>query len=199
MTALYNGLLLGLLLSIFIGATFFVLIETSIHRGFKSALTMNLGVFISDIMLILLTYFSTSEFLDSLISNNYFKLAGGFAFFGFGLYYIFKKHQRNIAINENINYAKLFLNGIVINILNPSVVAFWLGSVIFIVAHKNYSIRQALIFYSSCLSVIVLTDLIKIYFASKLKRFIGRQMLKVISVMAGILFVLLSLRIFLIT
>lgn len=195
MLAMYNGLLLGLFLSIFIGATFFVLIETSIYRGFRCALTMNLGVFISDIILIFLTYFSTSGFLDSLISNHYFKFAGSLAFFGFGLYYIFKKHHRKFSINDNVNYTRLFFNGMAINILNPSVIAFWIGSVVLVVSYKNFTIRQTIIFYSSCLSVILIIDLIKIYFASRLRKFIDKRMLKTISVLAGVFFVLISLKI----
>jgi threonine/homoserine/homoserine lactone efflux protein len=195
MVAMFNGLLLGLFLSIFIGATFFVLIETSIYRGFRSALTMNLGVFISDIILILLTYFSTSGFLDSLISNHYFKFAGSFAFLGFGLYYIFKKHHRKFTINDNINYTRLFFNGMAINILNPSVIAFWIGSVVLVVSYKNFTIRQTIIFYSSCLSVIMIIDLVKIYFASKLGKFIDKKILKTISVLAGVFFVFISLKI----
>jgi threonine/homoserine/homoserine lactone efflux protein len=198
MIAFYNGLLLGLFISVFIGATFFVLIETSINRGFRSALTMNLGVFTSDITLILLTYFSTSDFLGTLISNHYFKLAGGLAFFGFGLYYIFKKHHgKGIVIKNNISFTRLFLNGILINTLNPSVIAFWLGSVVLVVTYNSFNIRQTIIFYTSCLSVIIFTDLIKIYFASKLKNFIDKRILKIISVIAGVLFVLLSLKILL--
>ena len=195
MVALYNGLLLGIFLSIFIGATFFVLIETSIIRGFRSALSMNMGVFISDIMLILLTYFGTSEFLDTLISNSYFKFAGGFAFFGFGLYYIFKRYHRKIAINNNISYTRLFFIGMVINTLNPSVIAFLLGSVVLVVTYKSFNIQQTIIFYTGCLSVIILADLIKIYFASRLKKYIEKRFLKIISVVTGVLFILLSLKI----
>ena len=156
---------------------------------------MNLGVFISDIILILLTYFSTSGFLDSLISNHYFKFAGSFAFLGFGLYYIFKKHHRKFTINDNINYTRLFFNGMAINILNPSVIAFWLGSVVLVVTYKSFTIRQTIIFYSSCLSVIMIIDLVKIYFASKLGKFIDKKILKTISVLAGVFFVFISLKI----
>jgi len=195
MVALYNGLLLGLFLSVFIGATFFVLIETSINRGFRSALSMNLGVFISDILLILLIYFSTSEFLDTLISNSYFKFAGGFAFFGFGLFYILKRYHRKIAMHDNISYTKLFLNGMVINAFNPSVIAFWLGSVVLVVTYKSFNNYQTIMFYTGCLSVIILADLIKIYFASRLKKYIDKRFLKIISVVTGLLFVLLSLKI----
>jgi threonine/homoserine/homoserine lactone efflux protein len=156
---------------------------------------MKAGVFISDVILIFLTYFSTSEFLNTIISNNYFKFAEGFAFFGFGMYYIFKKHHSKIAMNENRNYTRLFFNGIIINTLNPSVIAFWIGSVVLVVTYKKFNIHQTVIFYSTCLAVILLIDLIKIYFASKLKKFINKRILKTISIIAGVLFLLLSLEI----
>ena len=189
MAALYKGVLLGLFLSI-------VLIETSINRGFRAALVMNIGVFLSDITIIVLTYLSASDFLDKLIKNNYFKFAGGLAFFGFGMYYILKKHHLGgISIKKNINYPRLFLNGILINTLNPSVIAFWLGSMVIVVSYNNYTLRQTIIFYVSCISVIIVTDLTKIYFASKLKRFVNWRVLKIISLVTGALFILLSIKI----
>ena len=196
MVAFYSGLLFGLFLSVFVGATFFVLIETSIHRGFISALAMNLGVFTSDIALIILTYFSTSDFLGSIITSHYFKLTGGIAFLGFGIYYILKKHHNEgVVIKKNINYTRLFLNGIIINTLNPSVIAVWLGAVVLVVTYKSFNEPQTFTFYISCFTVIILTDLTKIYFASKLKKFVDRRILRIISIIAGLLFVLLSLKI----
>ncbi len=197
MAAVYDGLLLGLFLSVFVGATFFVLIETGINRGFKPALAMNLGVFTSDISIILIAYFSTSDFLNNLVNNHLFKLAGGIAFFGFGGYYILKKHNtKNILMDtSSLNYTRLFFNGMLINTLNPSVIAFWLGSIVLIVSYNNFSGHQAFVFYLSCMCVVISLDLTKIYFASKLKKFITLRILKIISVVTGILFILLSLKI----
>ena len=196
MSTVYDGILLGLFLSVFVGATFFVLIETSINRGFKSAMAMNIGVFLSDISIILLAYFSTSDFLNHLVHNQMFKFSGGLAFLGFGIYYILKKHKpRSISVDTNLNYTRLFLNGILVNTLNPSVIAFWLGSIVLVVSYNNFTGHQAFVFYLSCMSVVISLDLTKIYFASRLKKFINRRILNIVSFLTGSLFILLSLKI----
>lgn len=196
MVAVYNGILLGLFLSMFVGATFFLLIETSINRGFKPALAMNIGVFLSDITIIVLAYCSTSEFLNNLVNNNIFRVSGGLAFFGFGSYYILKKHQaREISYDSSLKYTRLILNGLLVNTLNPSVIAFWLGSIVLAVSYNNFNAHQVFIFYLSCISIVIIIDITKIYFASKLKSFINYRILKIVSVITGIIFILLSIRI----
>jgi threonine/homoserine/homoserine lactone efflux protein len=41
----FKGILTGLILSISLGATFFMLVETSITRGLKAALAFDLGLY----------------------------------------------------------------------------------------------------------------------------------------------------------
>ncbi|MFO7656479.1 MAG: LysE family transporter [Bacteroidales bacterium] len=196
MNAVYNGILLGLFLSIFVGATFFMLIGTSINKGFKPALAMNMGVFMSDIVIILVAYFGTFDFLNNLINNHVFKLSGGIAFLGFGSYYLFKNHlPSDLTVNRNNNYSRLFINGFLVNTLNPSVIAFWLGSIVLVISYNKYNSNQAFMFFLSAILVVLITDLLKIYFASKLKRFINYKVLRIISVITGIVFILLSIKI----
>ncbi|MBN2613682.1 MAG: LysE family transporter [Bacteroidales bacterium] len=196
MNAIYNGILLGLFLSIFVGATFFMLIGTSINKGFKPALAMNLGVFLSDVAIILVAYFGTSEFLNNLINNHVFKMSGGIAFLGFGGYYLLKKHiPSDLTVNRNNNYSRLFLNGFLVNTLNPSVIAFWLGSIVLAISYNKYTDYQIFMFFLSALLVVLITDILKIYFASRLKRLINYKVLRVISVITGIVFILFSIKI----
>ena len=196
MIAVYQGILLGLFLSFFIGATFFILIETSINRGFKPALAMNLGVFLSDAVIISIAYFGTGDFLSNIISNSYFKMGGGIAFVGFGNYYIFKKYySKQISIKYNLKYTRLFLNGFLINTLNPSVIAFWLGALVLALSYKQFTPPQTLTFFVSCLTVVITFDVLKIYFASKLKHFLNPRILRIICIATGIIFILLGLKI----
>ena len=54
---------LGLILSIMPGAVFFVLLETSVIKGFKAALAFDLGAITSDVVFILIAYFSSYQLL----------------------------------------------------------------------------------------------------------------------------------------
>lgn len=198
MNALLQGLIIGLLLSLFIGATFFILIETSINKGFKPALAMNLGVFLSDISIILIAYFGANDFLGAVIENNYFKLGGGIAFLGFGNYYLFRKYRvQQVTLNSNFRYTKLFLNGFLINTLNPSVIAFWLGTLVLALSYHHFNSKQTFIFFATCCSTVIFIDILKIFFASKLKNFLNEKMMRIICIVTGMLFIFLGVKIIL--
>jgi len=48
---------LGFFLSFMIGPVFFVLLETSVVKGFKAAIILDLGVVLADVIFILIAYF----------------------------------------------------------------------------------------------------------------------------------------------
>ena len=54
----------GFILSIMPGAVFFVLLETSVLKGFKAALVFDLGAITSDVVFILIAYFSSYKLLE---------------------------------------------------------------------------------------------------------------------------------------
>ncbi len=93
MGIILEGIITGLLLSIFVGATFFVLIETSMTRGFRAALWFDLGVLSCDSLIITTVYFFTAAINRILVQNFYFNVIGGIAFIGFGLNYILARQK----------------------------------------------------------------------------------------------------------
>src|SRR6478735_4590907 len=60
--AFFYGILTGLILSSMLGTVFFCLVQNSIVNGFKSGAFVATGVIISDIILIILGYFSATLF-----------------------------------------------------------------------------------------------------------------------------------------
>ena len=56
----------GLLLAFSIGPGFFVLLETSITKGFRAAFVFDLGIVFGDIIFILIAYLSTNQLLEQL-------------------------------------------------------------------------------------------------------------------------------------
>ena len=57
---------IGFLLSVMVGPVFFVLLETSITKGIRAALALDIGVFISDILYIMFAL----SFVDQISSIN---------------------------------------------------------------------------------------------------------------------------------
>ena len=88
-----QAICIGFLLSVMVGPVFFVLLETSITKGIRAALALDIGVFISDILYILFAL----SFVDQITSINsgenklIFGFIGGSIFIIYGTFYFFKK------------------------------------------------------------------------------------------------------------
>ena len=68
---------LGFFLSFMIGPVFFVLLETSIVKGFRAAVAFDLGVIIADVIFIFLAYFSSYQLLENLSNQPGLYIFGG--------------------------------------------------------------------------------------------------------------------------
>ena len=88
-----KGVFIGLILSIMLGPAFFVLLETSIRKGIKSALAFDAGVLLSDIVYIIIACVFLKEVsqLSDGDNNSLIKAVGGILFIGFGFYTFRKK------------------------------------------------------------------------------------------------------------
>ena len=189
MEIILQGILTGLILSVFVGATFFMLIETSMTRGFRAALWFDLGVLSCDALIITAVYFFTAWINRMLVHNTYFNMAGGVAFVGFGINYIVSRRRNESAARTESSVLRLYMNGFFINLLNPSVVVFWLGSVAVAITQLNLSGRHALVYFATTLGVVALFDVTKAWFAYRLSRFLNPKVLRSIYVISGVIMI----------
>ena len=65
-----KGILFGIMISFMLGPAFFILIETSIKKGFKSALFLDLGILLSDAIYLLAAFFIAEKIHLWLSTNN---------------------------------------------------------------------------------------------------------------------------------
>ena len=129
--AIFHGVLLGLVLSIMIGPVFFLLLDTSIKKGFKPAVYLALGVALSDVMFITICFFGNSLMGSLNAHSTQIGWLGGGLLIIFGLVALFKK----VALSEEElklpDDSKTLLidtgKGFMMNTLNPFVLVFWLG------------------------------------------------------------------------
>jgi threonine/homoserine/homoserine lactone efflux protein len=184
-----RGILTGLVISALIGATFFMLIETSMTRGFRAALWFDLGVVTCDILLITAVYFSTAWIKQIVLENHYFNLAGGIIFIGFGFNYIFSRRRSDTLTSEKGRNLKLFLNGFFINLLNPSVVVFWIGTMAVALAKFRLTGSETLVYFGCTLGVMAVIDVLKAYFAARISNFLHPKVLRGIYISSGILMI----------
>lgn len=189
MDVIFGGFITGLLLSIFVGATFFMLIETSMTRGFRAALWFDLGVVSSDASIIVAVYFFASWIDRMIIKNEYFNIIGGIIFIAFGLNYMLSRNKNDAEPVVRKKNARLFLNGYLINLLNPAVALFWLGTMAISITKFKYSGTEVLMYYGTALITMASIDVIKAYFSYKLSTFIHSKILRVIYIGSGLLMV----------
>jgi threonine/homoserine/homoserine lactone efflux protein len=108
MGIILEGFITGLLLSIFVGATFFMLIETSMTQGFRAALWFDLGVLSCDSLIIIAVYFFTAAINRVLENSFYFNIAGGIAFIAFGANYILSRKKEEHHLNVQTHHQRIF-------------------------------------------------------------------------------------------
>ncbi|WP_298492650.1 LysE family transporter [uncultured Algibacter sp.] len=165
----------GIILAFTIGPVFFVLLETSATKGFRSALIFDCGVMLADIIFILVAFYSTNKLLEKIKDDPNFLIFGGVLLVAYGIISFVKtsKSFREIVreyhkVEIKKGYGKLFLKGFLLNFINIGVL---LGWVAFIVLANSLTESEdgVILFLSTILIVYFLVDLIKIIVAKKLK------------------------------
>ncbi len=201
-----KGVVTGFILSVMIGPIFFVLLETSITKGIKSALILDAGVLFSDILYILIAYVFYSEVSDLSTgsSANLLNVLGGIVFIAYGIYSIFKKvstWNTNNQINyipQTREYIELFVKGFVLNLANPMVIFYWfsimtLASSYAQKGNEGYSIG---LFLCIILSTFFSVDILKIIGAKYLRPLVTKKVLLGLNKLIGIVFIVFGLFLF---
>lgn len=165
----------GVILAFTIGPVFFVLLETSATKGFKSALIFDCGVILADILFILVAFFSTSNLLDKIKDDPNFLIFGGVLLITYGIISFIKtsKSFREIVreyhkVEIKKGYGKLFLKGFLLNFINIGVLIGWVAFIV-LANTLTTSKNGVFIFLTTTLIVYLIVDLVKIIIAKKLK------------------------------
>ena len=87
-----KGILFGFMISFMLGPAFFILIETSIKKGFKSAIFLDLGILLSDAIYLLAAFFIAEKINLWLSTNQSLKYVAGSVFIILGLFSIRKNY-----------------------------------------------------------------------------------------------------------
>lgn len=171
-----TGIPWGIFLSFMIGPVFFILIETSITKGFRAALTFDLGVVLGDIFFIGVAYLGSYRLIASLKDKPALFIFGGILMVAYGVISFIKlKKQAKIqyeAIDDEIikkNYGSLFIKGFFLNIINIGVLGFWLAIIISVGPKLDMQTSRMTTFFTSVIVTYLLIDCIKMVLAKQLK------------------------------
>ena len=189
---------LGFFLSFMIGPVFFVLLETSIVKGFRAAVAFDLGVIVADIFFILLAYFSSYQLLENLSNQPGLYIFGGTLLAVYGVI-IFSKKAKKSDLETNLktptknNYLQLFMKGFLLNFINIGVLVFWLGIIIVVGPNLEGDVQRFLIFFGTLIIAYFSTDLVKILLAKRLQSHLTIRLILNIKKVLGILLLICGL------
>ncbi|WP_396137935.1 LysE family translocator [Flavobacterium sp.] len=166
----------GFLLAISIGPGFFILLETSITKGFKAAFTLDCGIIFSDIIFILIAYFASNQILAQFKDNPNLYIVGGLIMSVYGLisYIQLRKkfvidEERDIDDIPKNNYLGLFFKGFFLNIINVGILGFWMMVIITQGPRLQMIPFRVFTFFSATLFFYLVIDVAKIILAKQLK------------------------------
>ncbi len=196
--AIYEGAFLGFTLAFLVGPTFISLIQTSIQQGFRAGVQFAIGISLSDISLILLSYFGLLQIFSNAQQHLALGIAGGCILITFGII----TFKRNYSIPTHIpltarvstgRFFKYFSKGFLLNILNPFLLIFWIGVMGLVSAKYTIPSREVQVFFSACIVTVFSTDLIKVIISRKIKELLNKKKMKLLNRFAGSMLVLFGL------
>ena len=185
---------LGFFTAFIMGPVFWVLLETSITKGFKAAVAFDLGVMLADVCFIGVCYLGSFQLLEDDQNKQGLFVLGGTILLLYGVFSWInrsKKSKDQPEIKESKeNYLGLAAKGFAINILNVGVFIFWGGVTIVSSPASGKSFTSFLLFFSIVLLSYFITDLLKISVANRFKSLLtGKGIVIVNSIVSLILIV----------
>ncbi|MBR6848440.1 MAG: LysE family transporter [Bacteroidales bacterium] len=213
---IFDAIVLGLTLSIVFGfgPAFITLIQTSIHRGFRSAAWFSFGVFLNDLLMVSLCVLTSIQVVaEGDKEMFFFSLGAGIILILFGIFtYTRKVKEDNFKgikertdeiIDENKERFKkdddtpkwfVFVGkGFVLNILNPFVWIFWFSTVAVTAGSMGGNKLKLMIFFGIVLATCLGCDILKAKGASFLKQFFNAKRIRIMNNVIGVGLVLFGL------
>ena len=185
-----KGLALGFVLALSVGPIIFTIIKQSLDNGHKGGFSFVAGVWVSDILLVVLSNTVTALVSEALEHTRVIAFSGSVFLIIMGVYFIFfkkvslgKDQSGNDARFRKRDMARVFASGFIINTLNPGVIFFWLGNAT--VLSLTHTLRERIIIFSVCLLVNMSADVGKVMMAGKLRNKLTLKMLSIINRISG--------------
>ena len=197
--ALIKGLVLGVFLAISVGPVIFAILKQSINNGHKAGYVFVAGISFSDILLVLICNFFTSLFNTALNHKTFIAVAGSIFLVIMGVYTLFFKKVKTDEDNNILekkfrkrDFVAWFLQGFFINILNPGVFLFWFAWTAAILADSQTTpnpLEYRAIVFGTCLLFVLLTDIMKVALAARLRSKLTPAILRTINKISGLILI----------
>lgn len=202
------AILIGLFLSVVVnlGPSFITLVQTSLHRGFRSAGWFAIGVITNDALIVSLCILTSVQIVMRSSQEAALACIGAgviLVLFGFFTYRRKVKDreeliekQSEILIKETDrkpSWYVFFAKGFVLNILNPFVWLFWFSAVAIVAGNMGGNKLSTLVFFGIILGTTLTIELLKAWGAAKLKKFFNAERTMLMNKITGALLMLCGL------
>lgn len=181
------------------------LIEVSITKGTKQALYVDLGIFFSDLSCIVLSYIFLDQLEFLTHEEALMGIIAGSIFILFGLAYLLKSGKsvdtgaidsRMIDAGKKVKKVKgksesvSILKGFFLNMMNPSVLIYWLSVMVIAAADFDGDGQDIFIFFTALLITFFSIDVMKIFGAAYLRKFLKQSIIERINIFTGVAFLI---------
>jgi len=171
--ALIKGSTLGFLLAISVGPIVFTVIKQSLSNGLKGGLAFIFGIFVSDVFLVLCANIFTQFFVMLSDFRKPIGIAGSILLLGVGVYFLFFK-KAEVREGPDVplqfrkrDYARMFLSGGIMNLLNPGIIVFWLTTA---TAFAGHAFNERIVIFAIALLWALAADITKVVLADKIRK-----------------------------
>lgn len=191
---------LGFLLSFMIGPVFFVLLETSVVKGFRAAVVFDMGVILADVIFILIAYFSSYRLIERIKGDPSLFVFGGLVMVTYGVitFVRSKKAKKNIDPEDPVelaknNYFTLFMKGFFLNFINIGVLGFWLAIILTVGPKLELNATRMLTFFTTVILGYFITDIFKIMLAKQLRNHLNPRNIQLIKKIISVILIVSGL------
>lgn len=199
-TYLLQGIGLGLLLTVSVGPVIFAALNISMRLGHRPGYAFVSGVSLSDVVLVLAGNMA-AELVRSLLKfESLIAMLGGLLLMAMAavLYFFIKDPKDDHFELKVLHYRKrdllkFTLQGFLVNTLNPGSIIFWITTC---TAFAFMPLNNRLLLFGSCLATILLVDVLKVYFAAKLRKVLTPRNLHRIHQFTAVILALFGLALF---
>lgn len=190
------GILCGLVLSLFfsIGPSFFALIQNSIHYGFRKGVAFEVGVNMSDILMVglMLTLLKNID-MSAILHNPYVASIGGSVVIVLGIISLLRKPVRREGtklVFEGVPRGReLAVQGFALNFLNPTVWLYWISIITFVTAEINLTLSERYIFFISLLLTELGVGILKCRLSAMLQNIISARTINYVNKGMGVVLI----------
>ncbi len=196
--SIIKGIGLGLILAVSVGPVIFTILKQSINNGHKGGFSFVAGVWLSDIVLVVVSNMFSALVMEALAFKDTIGYVGAAFVVCLGIYYVFFKkvyfgEEKNVLLVEfgKKAFTKAFMAGFFINTLNPSVMLFWLiNATAFAVTHSTV---ERIILFGVCLLVNIVADVLKVMLAARVRHSLTPNNINIINKISGTILIIFGL------